>query len=1691
MVEIASFETEQQRDPFVPRSFKQHVITTWKRWFDADEEEEEYELEQSLIPPETSPKGMFLGYTWKEFSIYVICFYMIVSLYVISVGYSLVNHCATSECLKVETIHVHDFCGSEAGQIFFDVSTSIRFPNSHMFGLKLNDITVKLQYQSREIGQFTMSPTFSQGGKYLGGYLPIDQVVHMNMSESYFSVCDEDALADLLWSLSDQKEFVVDIEMTTYASTWAFVIPFGKQVVKKSSYSCVKYPSFQCGFNGVFSVSNESSFSTLLTGVHFQDVEDPQMLIDVSSQWNIKLVDTLPVISIGAMPTLGNLSIFYSWEPISFSDKDSLIQNRDIMRLSVDIETRLAHSSKTKDIAIFVSSVFKKQDLNHNTRELIARLVTNSSYLYVWSEDPGDCLFQRIARKMGPIQTQLLAFKSNQSSSSSIESAVIQKMLSESNVAKMDIMVQLSPPFTLSGKIPPVSVDVYAGPIKILRVNTDSTESLKQLPVHVSSIDMTDAINNYLMNQQDISIRGFESSGSLLSEVISLLVIPVDKQKDQVIDSNIKVAVDSTGNDISIDLSFVNVLSPSSFQLNVSQEWTVGDPLFMWLDDYEADHVNTYVKVNQLASYSNGSVAVFQFHSTMKDSGLEFGRMLSDLRTGQFQGGIHIQKQGCIDIYLDLSRIKSYSSSNSIVMMVTSTLEYFETIEPMDLSFETIDSVRLVAPVLFNYVIPRSIFELESFPKVEAAFSHGYISFEPMSFTENSMDSKVSLIATAQKPKRSNNMLGSILGIFINIALNETSSGSKLFNTLNFIVHDQGFSCETLTNSLFESSWMKLHFIVPAFNAGILVSNELVATFFTLKPMDLLESAVTMIGFNVTRSLPLDKLLSSGFAVVDDGLLRIQIAPIGSSAAKDSYIGVDVIGGRKDGIPTTDLELPCIVPALCSRFVDEDVTLEYDLLFYFDSNLQFTILAPPLSASISGIDTLVHFSTEHINQSFNEGPVAIRATMKLLNIQLLKDSIQVVSESVQPVSFSFQFLDLVSYEVELLPEALNGNPKSLSKSEQWWFPLQSVGSFSFLNSTDDTIDFLVSIPIQNPFPFKILLNNVRGTCAMLNENRLVRVGHFDFQGAVLISSGASKVETYVSVGHEQDLCDEPNCMISLLLGQIISQSETRMVVTTEIVTRLNRTLTLSVPVIFLEDGIGNHSNTPYVPPSRYPLESRHSNTSAIAEFFKIFQSAAVNSWSSTWKTINNISNGVSMDASFQLFNPFVFPVVLESYDVSISYDDPFGVYQWYLPSYYEPQANLNLVRATSIVNANILPGSSLWTPTLTISLRDHKQEHGCRLFNAVEKIQQLCGSFPVGSMKLAVNKFKWTQHFSLYNVSLVGTNACLFRPSCIPSFTPYKVKTEWIPNGSAKISGAMEFKLTSGERGEVGAIWHPYRFPILKGFRAHWKFSINDIAVLGGGEGISFVIQNYGTDALGTRCSSGICVGYTGIEGRSLGIVLYRSTTGHVELQCFVNGNTRKTVGYASSSNLNSLKFRGEMHDMLVLYSRTDRKIYVYLDDHLEVTLNVWEDALVDTGKCSNGSSTPDIDSCVDLRDRTAFVGFTASTGLARTSQQMIRNFTFSTTAPSYERTRLLGKDPYYCRAGYSCKLVIDIRDDCGAPYYGTETPSFTLVGLMPLTGWPSIKYPGIININFTTKETGLYAIESGGFHVGTVNLFK
>jgi peptide-N4-(N-acetyl-beta-glucosaminyl)asparagine amidase len=152
------------------------------------------------------------------------------------------------------------------------------------------------------------------------------------------------------------------------------------------------------------------------------------------------------------------------------------------------------------------------------------------------------------------------------------------------------------------------------------------------------------------------------------------------------------------------------------------------------------------------------------------------------------------------------------------------------------------------------------------------------------------------------------------------------------------------------------------------------------------------------------------------------------------------------------------------------------------------------------------------------------------------------------------------------------------------------------------------------------------------------------------------------------------------------------------------------------------------------------------------------------------------------------------------------------------------------------------------------------------------------------------------------------------------------------------------YRLTEDKGAQVGAIWYNQQLPVTS-FISKFKFCMTKSGV--GADGMAFVIQNHGLDAIG---SDGGGKGYDGIP-KSIAIEMdtYKSTGEHDDNHIAIH--TRKLEKNSSDMSSAIAFTRGihtkmsdaSPHTIQVLYDHTQKELHVVIDNNLVLEKVSWD----------------------------------------------------------------------------------------------------------------------------------------------------
>jgi hypothetical protein len=210
--------------------------------------------------------------------------------------------------------------------------------------------------------------------------------------------------------------------------------------------------------------------------------------------------------------------------------------------------------------------------------------------------------------------------------------------------------------------------------------------------------------------------------------------------------------------------------------------------------------------------------------------------------------------------------------------------------------------------------------------------------------------------------------------------------------------------------------------------------------------------------------------------------------------------------------------------------------------------------------------------------------------------------------------------------------------------------------------------------------------------------------------------------------------------------------------------------------------------------------------------------------------------------------------------------------------------------------------------------------------------------------------------------------------------------------GAASVTnGAL--RLTPAKRGKTGAVWLTEKQPVLAAFETTFQFQFTHSArIFGGADGLAFVIQNSGPQALGGRGSAG---GF-GVEDKS-----YSHEHPGIPWSFAVFFDTFQNQGEGDpSDNFVALRSTGRPADMKWPAERLAMvpKLDIQLKDQAVHTARiVYRRPVIQI--FLDHAAAPVLESTLDLQpvadqEGKAWIGFTASTGLSFENHDLL-NWSF------------------------------------------------------------------------------------------------
>ena len=241
-----------------------------------------------------------------------------------------------------------------------------------------------------------------------------------------------------------------------------------------------------------------------------------------------------------------------------------------------------------------------------------------------------------------------------------------------------------------------------------------------------------------------------------------------------------------------------------------------------------------------------------------------------------------------------------------------------------------------------------------------------------------------------------------------------------------------------------------------------------------------------------------------------------------------------------------------------------------------------------------------------------------------------------------------------------------------------------------------------------------------------------------------------------------------------------------------------------------------------------------------------------------------------------------------------------------------------------------------------------------------------------------------------FNIALINVST----PECGTeafSFPKFNDRTNLRLNGVTNLVDKY-IRLTNAEMNRVGALWYSSQVPLANGFSTEFAFRFTygnnyqcDDGSLPGADGIAFVIQNAGIDALGFY---GGGIGYDGIFN-SLAVEFDTYSNDSTQIENFYDPNGNHLAVQSNGKNANSSKHMPKIMKGMnksILPLKADGTLYYVKIEYITVpnTLNIYLDTISNFSDPVLSVNNINLDKLLNLTDSsTAFIGFTSATGCA------------------------------------------------------------------------------------------------------------
>eukprot|EP00475_Leptophrys_vorax_P008487 TRINITY_DN1549_c0_g1_i4.p1 TRINITY_DN1549_c0_g1~~TRINITY_DN1549_c0_g1_i4.p1 ORF type:complete len:1572 (-),score=395.25 TRINITY_DN1549_c0_g1_i4:960-5534(-) len=410
------------------------------------------------------------------------------------------------------------------------------------------------------------------------------------------------------------------------------------------------------------------------------------------------------------------------------------------------------------------------------------------------------------------------------------------------------------------------------------------------------------------------------------------------------------------------------------------------------------------------------------------------------------------------------------------------------------------------------------------------------------------------------------------------------------------------------------------------------------------------------------------------------------------------------------------------------------------------------------------------------------------------------------------------------------------------------------------------------------------------------------------------------------------------------------------------------------------------------------------------------------------QTLSNFLS--SSDSSFnatislKVTNIFNVSVVMYSYSIDVHLVDAAATprYWFFGNQVYPPNLDFPLVSGVtqSLGSLALHPGQSVVVDVRVPIELNGISEKLIRLYDEVIIFKRFCANFRNVQVRMGLQfensiAFDTTVAINYNGASLMGESDCdqLYRCSA----NKQSVIATLAGISDSRLVAVQDAKLSSSEAivaplqgSKTGAIWWQERVLISDYFITNFSFRLTCGSVCA--DGFALVFQQSSVNAIGDCPTfSSWCHGYLDISP-SFSVIF--NIAGGAEIAFAVDGASAPKDSEIPSS----FKFGdGQWHQGAVEFDYNRRKLEVYIDGVLQTTA-VFGDTMRDTlGFTSTG--------------QTAWVGFTARSGMLERSSTEIADWRYSTVTTELENSRIKEAGQLVSSVGVPFNVTIVSYDSC------------------------------------------------------------